>query len=111
MSKTMTLPGKDELISFLKKRGLIYQDNQTDEQSEYFLERVCENTKECLLCAGKPYTLGIFVPDDSLRWGAIKGKQRIFFYSLCQKCLKLKGAAVMVENKISEFFLRKEGGS
>lgn len=102
---------RGKLISFLKKLGLIYRDNQTDEQSERFLEKVYENTKECFLCGDKPHALGTFVPDDSPRWGAIKGKQRIFFYALCQKCLKLNTASkgAMVENKLSEFFF-KEGG-
>lgn len=94
---------KEEYISLLKQLGLeSVCQNQTDEQIECFLERVSEKIKLCLLCNGKPYTRSIFMPEDSSNWGAKKGEQKFFFYSLCRKCLEMDAVGEKVEKRILE---------
>jgi hypothetical protein len=40
----------------------------------------------CLLCGGKPFCIGIFVPENSQQWSASSGKSRFIRYCLCEKC-------------------------
>ena len=40
----------------------------------------------CLICSGRPDFIGIFIPNDPIRWGAPAGKTRFVRYCLCEKC-------------------------
>lgn len=40
----------------------------------------------CLVCGGKPYVLGVFIPQNAVEWGAAPGKTRFIRYCLCAKC-------------------------
>lgn len=40
----------------------------------------------CLLCGGPPEMIGVFVPDEPLKWGAAAGKTRLIRYCLCLSC-------------------------
>ena len=42
----------------------------------------------CLICGGRPYVAGIFLPDCSEDFGGVPGKQRCIFYSLCKRCFE-----------------------
>lgn len=40
----------------------------------------------CLICGADPAMVGLFKPDEPLKWGAATGKTRIIRYCLCSKC-------------------------
>jgi len=40
----------------------------------------------CLICGAAPTIIGIFKPDEPLKWGAATGKTRLISYCLCSKC-------------------------
>lgn len=40
----------------------------------------------CLVCGAPPALIGIFTPEDPIKWGAPSGKSRFFRYCLCKKC-------------------------
>lgn len=40
----------------------------------------------CLVCGDPPAIIGIFTPEDPVKWGAAIGKHRFFRYCLCEKC-------------------------
>jgi hypothetical protein len=40
----------------------------------------------CLLCGGAPDVIGIFKPEEPLKYGATPGKTRFVRYCLCSKC-------------------------
>ena len=54
----------------------------------------------CLLCGDVPTVIGIYSPNSPEKWGAIKGKGRIFRYCLCEKCKSKSGVAEDVEKVI-----------
>jgi hypothetical protein len=40
----------------------------------------------CLVCGADPAIIGIFVPEEPVKWGAAGGKTRLIRYCLCNKC-------------------------
>jgi hypothetical protein len=52
------------------------------------LQRVMDSRRvdRCLFCEGEPSYFGVFVPNNSSEWGAARGKQRLFFYAMSEKC-------------------------
>jgi len=40
----------------------------------------------CLLCGGAPDVIGIFKPEEPIKYGAAPGKSRLVRYCLCSKC-------------------------
>jgi hypothetical protein len=45
----------------------------------------------CIVCRGPAQLAGTFWPDDSVAWGGRPGKQRVFFYGVCEACLERVG--------------------
>jgi hypothetical protein len=58
--------------------------------------------RPCLLCGGRPYLVGLFVPHkDSQHWvNAPIGKVRAVAYTLCQACARAENVQAKVEAKI-----------
>ena len=54
----------------------------------------------CLLCGGEPDFIGVFIPDDPMRWGAAPGKTRYVRYCLCEICKSRGDAPELVEKVI-----------
>jgi len=54
----------------------------------------------CLLCGGKPYKIGFFLPDKPEAWGGAKGKGRFFQYKLCAACFQREDKEEAVEKVI-----------
>jgi hypothetical protein len=54
----------------------------------------------CLLCGNHPAVIGIFVPDDSQRYGAPAGKSRFVRYCLCETCKSKSDTQEKVEKVI-----------
>ena len=54
----------------------------------------------CLLCGGKPFCIGIFVPDDPQAYGALDGKLRLVRYCLCKTCKEKSDTRKNVEKVI-----------
>jgi hypothetical protein len=54
----------------------------------------------CLLCGGKPFCIGIFVPENSQKYGAAAGKSRFVRYCLCEKCKEKSDTPQKVEKII-----------
>jgi hypothetical protein len=48
--------------------------------------RARKEHRPCLLCGGRFYTLGIFVPHDPPQWGITPGMQGACVYALCKRC-------------------------
>jgi hypothetical protein len=40
----------------------------------------------CLICGGPPGIIGVFQPEEPVKWGAAPGKTRLVRYCLCLKC-------------------------
>lgn len=55
------------------------------------LQRVVNSGRvdRCLFCGDEPSYFGVFVPSDSGEWGAARGKQRLFFYGICENCFSV----------------------
>lgn len=43
-------------------------------------------TDRCLVCGGYPDVIGVFVPEEPVKWGAAPGKTRLVRYCLCNSC-------------------------
>lgn len=54
----------------------------------------------CLLCGGKPFCIGFFVPENSQAYGAAAGKSRFVRYCLCEKCKEKSDTPQKVEKII-----------
>ena len=56
----------------------------------------------CFLCGGNHCLfVGVFNPDKPNEFGAPIGKNRFFFYGLCEKCHEKKNCVDLVEAKIA----------
>jgi hypothetical protein len=56
----------------------------------------------CLLCGGKMYTLGAFVPREPGLWGSPPGQACGAVYSLCAQCVTLDDKADRAETVLWE---------
>jgi hypothetical protein len=54
----------------------------------------------CLLCGGKPFFVGIFVPANPQVYGAAEGKTRLIRYCLCDTCKEKSDTPGKVEKVI-----------
>lgn len=45
-------------------------------------------TAHCLLCGCRPQYNALYIPSDQRGHGAVPGKNRMIFYSLCEPCLR-----------------------
>ena len=64
-------------------------------------------TEKCLLCGAPRLMLGQFIPEPKTakRLGQPEGKQRIFFYGLCETCFTPDQKEEMME-KVENKFLQ-----
>ena len=65
----------------------------------------------CILCGGKAAAICQFIPSDSKLFGGQEGKQRLMFYSLCNKCLMDSQAIHKVESLIFLKYCRCQGSA
>ena len=69
-----------------------------------FALRMVEH-EACLLCKRKkaPWQ-GIFLPDNSIKFGGIPGKDRVLCYRLCTRCKRLPDRMDRVERYMEQQF-------
>lgn len=61
-----------------------------------------QSNLSCLLCKSPDLKVtGVFQPKDPIMWGAPQGKERYFYYALCDSCFNRPDRADAVENHIS----------
>lgn len=63
----------------------------------------------CILCDAPAVIVGVFIPDDSARWGAKPRKQRLLVYGLCGRH-PLPERSVMVEDVLARKLGVQGGG-
>ncbi len=56
--------------------------------------------RPCLLCGGRQYITGVWVPSNQARVHAPPGKLRTCLYSLCKKCKRKPGTIAAVEARL-----------
>ena len=61
----------------------------------------------CELCDQVTHNVGVSVPDDSQKFGAPQGKERIVVYRVCGSCSARPGSAAAIENGFLEEFGRR----
>jgi len=59
--------------------------------------------KPCYICGDASCVVAYFKPYVPKSYGAPKGKQRLFFYSLCFKCFLNPSSQTQIEHKFKKF--------
>ncbi len=70
-----------------------------EEAMQWFLEHP-EAFEKCLLCSRPPTYIGMFAPDNSVKFGGIPGKQRLYGYAICDDCKSEPDCQAHVERVI-----------
>jgi len=61
----------------------------------------------CVLCRRHTHNVGIFVPDNSVAWGAPGGKQRIVLYPYCGCGGHSRATLIAIEARLAHELLAK----
>ena len=62
------------------------------------METLRRSPGACTMCGRSTRDVGLFFPNDSQKFGALPGKQRVIAYRVCPRCSAVPGFKESIEN-------------